>query len=275
MKNIESAVAEHYGADGLAARIMSGLEAAGADLDDLKIDDLAPVDEFHIGGRDATKRALAQLTLNSDSRVLDIGCGIGGAVRLIADEFGCRVTGVDLTPEFISTAQALTVLTGLGDRATFEIASALDMPFEAASFDAVVTFHVAMNIHNREALYGEIARVLAPGGILCIYDVMKKGEGNLAFPVPWSETPDTSHLTTSDEMLALLVGAGFDVDYVEDRTQAAIENIKQREAAASDDLPPLGVHLIMGPTAPEKFKNIRENIENGLIGPVLMVARRK
>ncbi|NQU59564.1 MAG: methyltransferase domain-containing protein [Rhodospirillales bacterium] len=276
MKNIESAVAQHYGNDNLVARIMAGLEAAGADINVLQMEDLAPVDEFHIGGREATKRAVAKMALGPDSRVLDIGCGIGGAVRYIADEFGCQVTGIDLTPEFISTAQALSIMTGQGDMARFEIASALDMPFDAAAFDAAVTFHVAMNIPDREGLYGEIARVLAPGGVLCIYDVMKKSDEPLSFPVPWSETPDTSHLTTPDEMLVLLTSAGFEVEYVEDRTNAAIEIFKQSEAAAANDgLPLLGVHLIMGPTAPQKFKNTRENIENGLIGPVLMVARRK
>ncbi len=217
MNDIEAAVARHYGNAGLLARILAGLEASGVDPDHLRPDDLAPVDEFHIGGREATAHAVAKLDLDEGAQVLDVGCGIGGAARYIATQAGCRVTGIDLTPEFIATARRLTELTGLDGKIAFEVASALDMPFEDAAFDAAITLHVAMNIPERAALYGEIARVMKPGAELCLYDVMKTGAGEIAYPVPWAETPATSHLTTVEEMRDLLDGAGFDVSEVEDR----------------------------------------------------------
>ncbi len=277
MNDIETAVARHYGGEGLLGRIMAGLEASGADLDSLRPDDLAPVDEFHIGGREATAHVVAKLALNAEAHVLDVGCGIGGAARYIATQTGCRVTGIDLTPEFIEVAQRLTELTGLGDKIAFEVGSALDMPFEDGAFDAAITLHVAMNIPERASLYGEIARVMKPAATLCVYDVMKAGAGEPTYPVPWAESPATSHLTSAEEMRELLDAAGFDVGEVEDRSAFARAFFQRALAAAAetDGPPPLGTHLILGASAPEKFRNTLHNIEAGHIAPTLMIATRR
>ena len=275
MSDIESAVARHYGDADLLARIFAGLETAGVDVNSLAPDDLAPVDEFHIGGRKATAYAVAKMSLGGAEHVLDVGCGIGGTARFIATQTGCRVTGIDLTPEYIAAANMLTKMTGLGDRVSHEIASALAMPYAGETFDAAITIHVAMNIPDRAALYGEIARVTKPGATFCVYDVMKKGDGDLAFPVPWAQTAETSHLTTPDEMRALLGDAGFDVRDVEDLTEFALDFFRQTQAAAADGPPPLGIHLVLGPSAPEKIRNVLSNIETGLIAPVLMIANRR
>ncbi len=274
MKNIERAVAQHYGVPDLLERIYKGLEAAGTELNRLQPEDLAPVDEYHIGGRKATAHAIEKMSLNKDQHVLDIGCGIGGTARYMAEKIGCKVTGIDLTPEYISIAKTLTDLTGLGNNVTYKVASALDMPFESKTFDAAITIHVAMNIPERATLYREIARVMKPGATLCIYDVMKKSDESFSFPVPWAESAVTSHLTTPEEMCTLLDDAGFDVREVDDRTDFALNFFKQSLAAAADGPPPLGIHLIIGSSAPEKLKNMQSNIENGCISVVQMIAGR-
>jgi SAM-dependent methyltransferase len=278
VSDIETAVARHYGNAELLARILAGLEASGADLDRLRPDDLAPVDEFHIGGREATAHAMAKLDLDAGAHLLDVGCGIGGAARYIAAEFGCRVTGLDLTPEFIDVARRLTEMTGLDDKIAYECASALDMPFEDSAFDAGITLFVAMNIRERAALYRQVARVLKPGATFCVYDVMKTGAGELTYPVPWAENPDTSHLTTPVEMRGLLDGAGFDVSEVEDRSVFADAFFKRALAVAAiskDGPPSLGAHLILGAKAPEMFRNMQANIKAGHIAPVQMIATRR
>lgn len=271
----ETAVAQHYGVGDLGKRILDGLAATGRDLDNLTIEDLAVIDEFHIGGRKATKYAISKLSLVPDQHVLDIGCGIGGAARTIASHIGCRVTGIDLTPEFIQAADMLTHLTHLENRLDFKIASALEMPFERKSFDAAITFHAAMNIADRSSLYKEIGRVMKPGATLCIYDVMKQGDEQIHFPLPWAETSKTSHLTTIDEMLLLLKNAGFDIMEIEDRTEFAAKFFQERPAASDDKLSPLGPHLIMGTAAREKFHNTQRNIEAGRIAPIQIIASRK
>lgn len=269
----EAAVARYYGSAGLKERILEGIAAAGFDLERLQAADLAPVDEFHTGGRLETEYVLAKVQVGRDDHVLDVGCGIGGTARYLAATTGCRVTGIDLTPEYIEIAKLLADKTGFGDRVEYRTASALDMPFDRAAFDAAITFHVAMNIKDRPALYSEIARVLKPGAVLCIYDVLKGARNGLCFPLPWAETDATSHLATADEMRALLAEAGFEVGDVEDRTSFAIEFFRKRLAATGAP-PPLGLHLLMGVNTKEKFHNYLRGAENGSVAPTVIIARR-
>lgn len=89
----EGVVAGHYGTEGLRARIFGAIAMAGLDTGRLTPADLAPVDEFHMGGRAATADIVARAGLTAADRVLDIGCGLGGLVRYLASEVGCRATG--------------------------------------------------------------------------------------------------------------------------------------------------------------------------------------
>jgi SAM-dependent methyltransferase len=269
----ERAVARHYQVSALTERLLKAAAAAGLDIDRLTPDDLGPIDEFHIGGRAATKHLVAKMRLGGSEHVLDIGCGIGGAARYVAVSTGCRVTGIDLTPEYIETARELSRRTGVGDRTRFEAGSALRMPFTDASFDAAITLHVAMNIKERAGLYREIARVLKLGAVLCIYDVMQGPNEGLTFPVPWAETPASSHLTTPMEMRALLADASFSVEEIEDRTESGVAFFRERVAAGGPPSP-LGLHVLMGKTAPQKFQNMLQGLEQAFIAPVMMIARR-
>lgn len=275
MDDIETIVADHYTIGNLDKNIREGLKATGADLDHLTIDDLSVIDEFHIGGRTATDYLIEKMNLSGDEHVLDIGSGIGGAARVIASQTGCHVSGIDLTPEYVSVAQSLTTLTRLEDKVDFQCASALDMPYGDETFDAAVTIHVAMNIQDRDGLYKEIARVLKKGAKFCIYDVMKKGDEPLNFPVPWAETQISSHLRSPEEVVAHLQNAGFEVTDVDDRTDFAYAYFERRIAAATGEPSPLGPHLIMGPLAKQKFINIRGNMDAGRISPVLIMATLK
>ncbi len=273
MGDIEVDVAKHYSNAQLLSRILKGLEATGLAPDYLQATDLAPVEEFHTGGRVATQYAIDKMSLNAQQHVLDVGCGIGGAVRHIASQVSCRVTGIDLMPEYIETAKVLSELTGFDDRVKFKVASALNMPFENSGIDAAISLHVAMNIFDRTRLYSEIARVLKPGAIFCLFDMMKKGSHAVRYPVPWAQSTQTSYLRTADETFELLDNAGFYIDEVEDRSAFAEDFFKQHILAESEAS--LGIHLLMGENAVEKLKNVLWNLENGRIVPVQMVARRK
>jgi len=157
-------VAQHYGKGGLLNRILAALGEAGKDIDQLTIDDLAQVDEFHSRRRLATEELAALLAPSAGENVIDIGSGLGGPSRYLAATYGCRVSGVDLTPEFVETATALTTRVGLSDKVDFRVGSALDLPFSDASFDCAWSQNVAMNIEDRPRYYAEMRRVLRPGG---------------------------------------------------------------------------------------------------------------
>jgi SAM-dependent methyltransferase len=271
---LEREVAAHYGKANLTARILEALRIGGLDAERLNVKDLGAVDEFHLGGRPATEFLLSRMQLDKQQHVLDVGCGIGGAARYIAATAGCRVTGIDLTPEYIETARDLTRRTGLSDRVAFEVGSALDMPFRNASFDVGLTIHAAMNIKDRGRLYAEVARVLKPGARFYVYDIMQGPQAGLRFPVPWAETEATSHLTTPAEMTELLGNAGFDIEETINRKEEGLAFFRERFAAAEKGPPPVGLHLIMD-NARTKLENAYVNLEQDRIAPVVMMARRR
>jgi len=270
----QDAVADHYTHGALLAAIREGLEKLGKTPETVTIDDLGPIDEFHIGGRKASEDFLGQLELGPVTHVLDVGCGLGGGSRFVAGRFGSRVTGIDLTIEFVETGRALCDWVGFGDLIELHQGSALDLPFEDGGFDAAYMMHVGMNIADKDRLFGEVARVLKTGGTFGIYDVMRTGEGDLAFPVPWAMSGDTSALTTPDQYRSALEGAGFTVSAERNRKDFALEFFAElsAKAAAAEGPPPLGLHILMGETRAEKVKNMVGNISAGLIAPVELIA---
>lgn len=270
---IEQRVAQHYGRAGLEAAILDALAAGGRDPDRLAPDDLAGVDEFHLGWRAATVALAADLALAPGEQVLDLGCGIGGPARYFAAAHGCRVTGVDLTEEFIRTAEALTRRCGLADRVAFRHASALALPFPDGSFDAATLIHVGMNIADKPALFREARRVLRPGARFGVYDLMRVGEGRIVCPVPWATTAETSFVATVDEYRRLLGAAGFTLAGETDRRDLALALWRAlRERIAREGPPPLGLHLLIGPTAPQRLGNVIAAVEQRVISPVQMIA---
>ncbi len=275
MADIEGDVARHYTTGAITDRILAGLEALGVEIASARPEDLKPVDEFHTGGMEATLALLEQLDITRDTQVLDIGSGLGGPARFIASTIGCHVTGIDLTEEFVTTARALSEMTGLADRTSFTTGSALDLPFAAASFDAATLIHVGMNLPDKPALFAGVARVLRPGGVFAIYDVMRTGPGDLAYPVPWAETAATDFSVPPEAYRVAAGAAGFTIAAERGRRAFALDffRARQAEAAGQDAPPPLGIHLLIGATGPEKMRNMMSNIEAGAIAPVEMICR--
>jgi SAM-dependent methyltransferase len=236
----------------------------------LRTVDLAPLDQFHAGGLEATRQLATLAGIGPNQHVLDVGSGVGGPARFLAEIHGCSVTGVDLAVEYCRLAEALTARCGLQEKATFRPADALDLPFAGESFDAVWTQHVAMNIADRPRLYGEMRRILRPGGIVALYDVVA-GNGAPFFPVPWARDGSTSFLLSPDALREVLDQAGLTVVAWRDVTEDAKRWFASRPRGA---LPGLGLHLLMGPEFPTMAANFARSVMEGRVGLLMAVARK-
>jgi ubiquinone/menaquinone biosynthesis C-methylase UbiE len=262
--SLEQSVSRHYTHGNLEPALLAAVQRAGKNMETLSYADLAIVDEFHIGGRPATKALGEQIDLPAGAKVLDVGCGIGGPARFFAAERGWRVEGIDLTAEYVEVAKALSRRVGMADKVSFRQASATALPFDAASFDGAYMIHVGMNIIDKTPVFAGIRRVLKPGGVFAIYDIMRHSDGPFAYPVPWSSEPATNHITPPEAYKSALEDAGFEVVKERNRRDAGLVSMQQRAG---------GPPVVMGETATQKVGNMRALLEAGVIAPIELIAR--
>lgn len=230
MTSLQDKIDRTYGTSDLARRLLSSMAEAGLDLNQLTTRDLIAFDELHIMGRQATKLLGERAGLTEGMRVLDLGSGLGGPARTLAETFGCHVTGVDLSAAYVQAAADLSRRVGLEGRVAFRRADALALPFGNNGFDAVLMFHLNMNIADKTALFKEALRVLKSGGCLALWEICG-GSGPVIYPVPWAENEAFSHLVSINSLVDhLRVAGAVGLDY-EDATEEAAAWVKARLAA--------------------------------------------
>jgi len=265
---LDVSVSEHYSRQDLTSRL---LRAIGISEDSSpSIDDLGQADEFHLRGSQATLELAKIAGIVASDKVLDIGSGVGGPSRKLAHTRGCQVIGVDLTPDFVEAANALTRMVGLSGRVDFRLANACDLPFESGSFDIVWTQHATMNISDKFTFYREARRVLKKSGRIAFNDIFA-GSGELHFPVPWAEDSSISSLATFEETRSYLMTAGFEVTTWHDLTQVGTDwltNALPMIRANSES--PLAV--VVGSNLIQKFENLLTNSQEGRVQLAMAVA---
>ncbi len=265
MHLFKSQIENQYSNNDLFEEICSRLEQKGIDLNNVNRKDISGVDEFHVRGAEVSNELVNEIYLRN-MKVLDVGCGLGGSARMLADRFNCKVTGIDICEEYIRTALKLSKLVGLSDRTEFFHADALDLPFENSSFDVVWTQHVQMNIEDKEKFYSEINRVLKDEGALVYYDIFKKGEEDLTYPVPWANKASISFLKTFLLMDALLTRLDFAKLHTSDQTPKAKQFLRKViEKTKKNGLAVLGLNLLMGRATMKKLGNTLKGIEENKI----------
>jgi ubiquinone/menaquinone biosynthesis C-methylase UbiE len=271
-----SSISDHYAHGNLIAAIKRGLMLMGKTTSNVTVDDLAPVDEFHIGGRKATEELVAQLRPAEADHFLDVGSGLGGAARFVASRYKCQVTGIDLTEDYVKTGALLCKWVGLEHRVSLRQANALSLPFPDRTFSAAYMLHVGMNIHDKATLCSEAARTLRSGSLFGVYDVMRTADGELSYPLPWATTPDSNAITGPEQYKHALKSAGFEIISERNRRDFALAYFKlQQENLSTPDGPgPLGLHTLMGERRKDQVRNMIENISAGRIAPLELIARK-
>ena len=271
----ENAIADYWATGDIYALIVEALRKAGKPLDRLTLPDLAPVDHYHARGFPATVELADRLTVGPDDHILDIGCGLGGPARYFATRFGCKVSGIDITPPFVDAARKLTALLHLESQVEIAQGDGQRLPYADGIFDGALTQHVTMNVVDRPGFFREAHRVLKPGAFFALTEHGLGPNANPLYPAPWSLDGSGSFLTTPSETLALLEAAGFREVEVEETGSKYLAAYKQRMTLdASGAMPALGVHLLAGERAAEKTRNAARNIEEERTQPVQVICRK-
>lgn len=263
----------HYSARDIEARILAAVRAAGLNPEQrLSAEQLGALDHFHTGGLRASRELLELAQIRAADRVLDIGAGLAGPARLLASALGCRVDCIEMSPDFCAGAALLNRLTGLEDRIKVHQGSALDLPFPDDSFDVAWMQNVGMNIADKRKLYGEIHRVLKPGGRFAFQEMAAGKAATSYFPLPWATDPADSCLIPIEEMRSLLGESGFIAELFEDTSDAHLSG------ATTNATPPVAGQLGLGvyvDNLAQKAANARRSLQEGQIQLVRGIFRAK
>ena len=277
-KMVEQKIEQHYSSRGtdLETKILRAVQACGKKLEDITWKDISGIDEFHIRKSLATRDMAELIDLQPGTSVLDAGCGLGGPSLHLALEYGCLVTGIDLTQAFCDVAKAFSKRFGVENHVTYQQGSVLDLPFDDKQFDVVWTQHVSMNIEDKERFFAELFRVVKSGGFLACYDIIEGTGEPVAYPVPWANTPDISFLASEEQQRSAILEAGFSIESWDDKSQEALSWLeKVQEKSRNQSSPAPDFQLFPGDSFAVMMSNLIDNFCNGRTRVVQVIGQRR
>lgn len=210
-------------------RIFNELKALGlADDAPLNVEQLVPFDQYHYLGTDAVDEAIDSLSLVSQSRVLEVGSGIGGPARYLAQQTNCQVSAIELQTDLHEVAASLTKRCGLEDRVRHHCENILDFSTNPADFDGVVSWLSFLHIPDRSALFNKCHDLLRHGGKILIEDFYKRGELSPEETRILSEDIYCNYLPTLEEYRSQLLEGRFIEVRIVDKTRLWADFVNER-----------------------------------------------
>ena len=213
-------------------RVLADLESEGFPAGTpLSVDVLSQFDQYHYEGTDAVDDAIAALRAGPESAILDVGSGLGGPARYIADRSGAAVTALELQTDLNETAQALTQRCGLDDLVTHHNGDILAGELPAGSFDGLVSMLCFLHIPDKANLFSSCAAALKPGGIMFIDDYVELADITDAERASLADTIYCNYLPTHSVYLSQVREAGFEIASVLDKSAEWTDFVTDRLAA--------------------------------------------
>lgn len=272
---MNDSIADHWGKGDVYGRVIEAMKAASISPETLTVKQMAPVDHLHARGFPATIELADALPVKEGDHLVDIGCGLGGPARYLAERFNCRVSGIDITEPFVDAANKITALLHMEKFIDVQLGDGQELPYQNQSFDGGYTQHVTMNIADRDRFFAEAFRVLKSGGFFALTEHGLGPNGNPHYPCPWSEDGEGAFLVTPQETVTRLENAGFCDIQVTDTGQKYLAGYKRAmELATHGKLPPFGIHILLGENGPAKTKNAARNIEEGRTHPIQVICTK-
>lgn len=236
-------------------------------------------DSFHPGGVELTRR-LAQLAgLSDKSIVLDVASGKGTSALYLAETVGCKVVGIDLSTTNIDQASAEAKARRLDLRTSFVLGDAEQLPFEAASFDAIICECSFCTFPDKSRAASEFSRVLRPDGAVAISDLTRTSapipelDGLLAWIACIGDAQPLEQYGAS------LTNAGFAIELMERQDSSLIDMVNsiRSKLLAADVLKGLG-KLNAPELDTEEAKRLAQTalgaVQSGQLGYGLLIARK-
>ena len=268
-------IADHWGTGDVFGRVTEAMKAASISLESATVEQMAPVDHLHARGFAATIELADVLPIREGQHIVDIGSGIGGPARYLAKRFKCKVSGVDITEPFVDAANKITALLNMQDLVDLRLGDGHKLPYADSTFDGGLTQHVTMNVEDRARFFSEAYRVLKPGAFFALTEHGLGPEGNPHYPCPWSDDGSGAFLVTPEQTVDFLADAGFvEIDVTETGDKYLAGYNRAIELAERGELPPFGMHILLGDNGPAKTRNSALNIAERRTRPIQVVCAK-
>jgi len=194
----------------------------------LLVEDLTKFDQLHYHGTDAIDIFIEKLEINEKTKILDVGSGIGGPARYLADKTGAEITAIELQSDQNNLAKDLTKKCGLSNKINHICGDILDYDFKNQTFDAVVSWLTLYHIANHEILLKKLFDLLNPNGFFYTEDITSRINLSDADRKEIKKEIYGIHLPYFDKYISNLEQNGFKLIFSEDMSSSWTDFTKER-----------------------------------------------